>query len=220
MTAAIPPIYSAGAGAIGRTMPAESSDPSVRKKGTWRDWIPAGSPEPDRLLTRDELIAALGRVSPVGKANTSTALTEALTSRLAITENALRYLEQQGAFPAPTRQWHDGATRAVYPSWALPLLQTVRVLQLQGRDLAEIRAWTRAAAPTLAQDHTPPPLPTAAPTDPLTAILRRELHRLAHRHARLTGDAITGVEIRLVGGDGRATTYHVDIESVDDSDAI
>jgi len=97
-------------------------------KETWRDWMPEGAAEPERLLSRDELVARLGYYHIEADATD------------------LRFWEQRGILPRPVRQRRDGAMRTTYPEWALLLVQRIRQLQAEGFSLAQIRPRIRRFA--------------------------------------------------------------------------
>ena len=90
------------------------------KRKTWKDWMPEGTPEPEDLLTRDELIAELRR------------------DGVAVGVEDLRNWQSAGTIPYGVRRWHDGATRVLYPRWMGQVVGWLRRLQDEGADLSEI----------------------------------------------------------------------------------
>lgn len=96
------------------------------RRETWRDWVPPNVPEPRLLLTRVQLVEWFR------------------TLGIDVTENDLRFWEYKGILPHPVRQRYEGATRALYPDWFVPLVARLR--QLQDRDklsLEQIRSMLR-----------------------------------------------------------------------------
>lgn len=84
--------------------------------GDFRDWLPAGSPEPelDELITREEMLEQV-RAIP-----------------MRISESTLRNREAQGILPRPMRRWRGGSTKALYPTW-MPALVAYTDLLLDSR---------------------------------------------------------------------------------------
>jgi len=207
MVAAIPRVYRASPGALGTTMPAEKKP----NQATWRDWLPPGSPDPKVLLTREQIIETLRDFNSDGESKAKrTPYSAKLVASLSVTVNEMRYLEAQGVLPRPVRQWHEGAVRAVYPSWVALLVGWVRIFQLRGFGLSEIRPWIRANAAAIAQGITPKDAPSQVAEMALPAVVRRELQRLAQRHERLTGSTVTGIAVSITTADGQTTSYHID----------
>lgn len=95
---------------------------------TWEDWIdPAQYPALHQLVTRDELVK---------RANTFGAKK--------VTANDLRYWENIGVIPKSIKKRHEGATRAVYPTWMLLVVMMLRSMQEAGSSLDEVRDAIRA----------------------------------------------------------------------------
>jgi len=97
-------------------------------KQTWRDWMPEGTPEPDRILTRDELVERLRYYN------------------IDADTESIRFWERAGILPRPIRQRRDGATRTTYPDWMIYLVQRIRQLQAEGFSLEQIRPRVRRSA--------------------------------------------------------------------------
>ncbi len=97
-------------------------------KQTWRDWMPEGAPEPDRILTRDELVERLRYYN------------------IDADTESIRFWERAGILPRPIRQRRDGATRTTYPEWVIFLVQRIRQLQSEGFSLEQIRPRVRRSA--------------------------------------------------------------------------
>jgi hypothetical protein len=88
-------------GANGRAMPAEDAT----------TWTAYDAPESAVLLTRDELAAELRALGLDADGDT------------------VRYWEALGTLPRSIKRWHEGATRAIYPDWFVPLVLGLRELQ-------------------------------------------------------------------------------------------
>ncbi len=189
-------------------MPTEG--PAKTNRETWLDWLPEGGRTPE-LLTRDEVI---GRVR-ARDAEVST--------------SDLRYWEYAGVLPRPVRRWHQGATRAVYPDFAVSAIVEVRRLQDSRIPLDQIGQRVRERTRTIVfLTHGPPP--SAEPSDEEidqftaawvrhahddaipTAALIDEVQRLAERRARLTGAPIERAELRLTDAHGKRVSYPLSIK--------
>ncbi len=166
---------------------------------TWRDWLPPGADVPAELLTREQILERLRRW------------------RVEATEADLRYWEYEGILPRPVRQWHKGATRAVYPSWFPILVRQLRRLQREGLNLGEIAVRLRNHARLLlAHDddevgrqlrRLAPPGATTPEDISLPAELTIALERFARLHERFRDVPVARVEVHVIGTDGRATRY-------------
>ncbi len=152
------------------TQPA--GDGRAKGKGnreTWRDWLPAGTAAGE-LLTREQILERLRRW------------------RVEATEADLRYWEYEGILPRPVRRSHEGAVRAIYPAWFVPLVRELRHLQRSGLSLSEIAPRLRIHVRLmLAHDG----------DDPAT----RELRRFTGPRARTPEDIHLPPEL-LAGGEG------------------
>jgi len=165
------------------------------KPETWRDWLPAGGPEPDRLYTRDQVLDL------------------ARGMRAEVSTSDIRYWEQVGVLPRPVRRWHEGAVRAVYPLLIAYLIKELRRLQrYEGLSLAEARPrlrtyarmWLTYDAAYAQRDRVPEDLS-------LGPNLAGELERLANEWAELAGVPVDRVEVHVIGTSGRATKYPLPI---------
>lgn len=117
MASALAPVYDSTE-ALGLVMAGTITRP--RPRDTWEDWLPDDAPDPGEYLTRDELA-------------------ERLTAMGAdVGADDFRHWEAVGALPKTVRRWHDGATRAVYPDWFIPLVIGLRELQATKMSLADI----------------------------------------------------------------------------------
>ncbi len=166
----------------------EQGDDRTRRKAhrsTWQDLLPPDAPMPAELLTREELLARLA------------------TWRIEATEADLRYWEYEGILPRPVRRWHEGAVRAVYPPWFVPLVRDLRALQRQGLALSEIAARMPVRihlAATYEQDIPP--------------AVRREAERLARtleHEAGIRVDQVTVHTSQVAGDEQRTVHYTVPI---------
>ncbi len=182
--------------------------PAKPRKATWRDWLPKGSPEPDRLYTRDEIIAMIARRHVAGTQP--------------VTVGDLRYWESIGVLPHGVRQWRDGAARALFPDWYANLARRVRLLQRTGYSLDEIRPRIRAHfrlmfAHAGDDDGADDEFRNAAgrvrtaEEISLWPALVEELERLSRWRAQLTGSPTERVEVRVIGSDGTGTIYPLPI---------
>ncbi len=179
-----------------------AGDDRAKGKGnreTWRDWLPPGAEVPTELLTRDELLERLRHW------------------RVDATEADLRYWEYEGILPRPVRQRHEGATRAVYPSWFPLLVRQLRRLQREGFNLGEIAVRLRTHARLLLaydddevgqQLRRLAPRGATTPEDiPLPSELTAALEWFARLHERFRDVPVARVEVHVIGTDGRATRY-------------
>ncbi|MDP9470571.1 MAG: hypothetical protein M3Q71_07875 [Chloroflexota bacterium] len=179
------------------------------KPETWLDWLPAGAPEPE-LLSRDEVLARLQERG------------------VDVSSSDLRYWEYAGVLPRPIRRWHQGATRAVYPGFAVPLIADIRRRQRSRVPLDQIGPQIRERGRFMvalsvggdpstdeglarlfaAMDHA---LDDARPTPALID----EVGRLVERRERLTGIPIKHVELRVTDARGKSVTYPIPPRPVD-----
>lgn len=97
------------------------------KNATWRDWMPAGAPDPD-LLSHDELVHELHE------------------REIDVTPATLEHWRRNGVIPRPIRRRHQGNTRPVYPGWLVDAIVQLRELQDAGRSLEQIAPIMRARA--------------------------------------------------------------------------
>lgn len=103
------------------------------QRENWREWVPDAS-EP-RLITRGQVLDYLAR----------------LKTQPPVTANDLRYWEGLGVLPQPIRRRHEGATRALYPLWYVPLVRQLRLFQLAGFTLDALPERMRAQARLLSE---------------------------------------------------------------------
>lgn len=142
--------------------------PPVRlpRRTDWQTWLPAGVAEP-RTITRAALLDRLKQ------------------RNLLVTERELRYWESQGALPTPMRQYRDGGTHALYPSWHYQVVEQVPSLRGQGLGWAEIGDRLRDLFAGIAQrqifgeweTEKAPPLPAE-----LVTSLQRFMAQINHDH--------------------------------------
>ncbi len=100
------------------------------KKESWLDWLPAGVPEPDELLTRDDLLEGLRRDGVV------------------VREDDLQNWQGAGIVPYGVRRRHPSSRtgRMLYPWWMGHVLRDLRALQAEGRSLRSIEPILRQRA--------------------------------------------------------------------------
>ena len=179
---------------------------------TWRDWLSPGAPEPEALLTREEVI---DRLRSWG---------------IKATMADLRYWEYEGILPRPVRQRHADAVRAVYPDWFPHLVRQLRDLQGAGLTLNAIaprlrtharlmHAFDQGSASTHARDGAVRVPPWAQqPEDIMLGFdLAAALEHLADAHAKFRGVPVARIEVRVIGTDGRATMYPMPIAVSEDA---
>jgi DNA-binding transcriptional MerR regulator len=126
MAIALPTVYSAGAGAFGLPMPAQTT--VKQERITWRDWQPPGTPDPDELMTREEFVARLNDLA------------------VDVAESDLRYWEGLGILPRGIRKRRNKVTRVYYPRWLMASVELLRTLQGFGWSLQDIAPRLRATA--------------------------------------------------------------------------
>lgn len=93
---------------------------------TWLDWMPVSEltgarKESDELFTRDEILQELEKRGIV------------------INPETFRSWERYGLLPRAVRQWHQGAVRAVYPSWIVGAATLIRSLLDKGWSRGQIK---------------------------------------------------------------------------------
>lgn len=170
-----------------------TADPMPNQE-TWVDWMPPGSPEPEGLLTRDELVDRLRRRG------------------VDVTARTLAHWESVGALPRAVRRWRDGAPRALYPEWIVGLAAQVRDLaQHEGLSLREVGQHLRSQAQA-------PPVGTILPDGStfggvlfagfprtIAKMMDPALAAFVRRYTHTTGRHPTRVELHLV--DERGHTF-------------
>ncbi len=163
------------------------------KRETWRDWLLAGSVDPAEVLTRDDLVT---RLQDRG---------------VQVTTDDFRYWERIGVLPRAIRQRHDGATRAVYPDWFVPLV--IRLRTLQRRDNVPLvrigqalRTYARMVlADGLSMEEVPFSIPPPTEYDPREALanaLADLVRSLERQNVTLSAPIHQGILI-LCDRDGR-----------------
>ncbi len=200
------------------------------KRETWRDWMPDGAPEPDELLTRDELLERLRGEGFV------------------VSVDDLRNWQSTGTIPYGINRWRDGSVKTHYPRWMLDVVRTLRAMQSDGRKLAEIRSSLRdifdrrrsdpVAAAMGATGVHPDPIETAMQQagvhpDPVAAAMRAagiggavfatdpviegagdlapRLAEIAREHERAFGGRIVRAELRLIDEHGLPLVFRFDL---------
>lgn len=208
-------------------MPVKS--PARRKRQTWRDWLPPDIPEPDRLMTRSELLAELH------------------SEGVEVSTHDLDNWQVAGIIPYGLRRRHEGANRTLYPQWMIGTIRYLRELQDAGKPLSEIGAMLRvharimagidtatqrstATTPTSAPagsfraisvhdtltvdlEETASVVKTTAPRETLAAVpddIASRLREWAREHERLFGTKITRADVSLVDEYGHPLTFQFD----------
>ncbi len=168
--------------------------PTRSKQVTWRDppWSPVGAPEPDELMTRDELIEALNREG------------------LGVSVGDLRNWQSAGVVPYAVKRWTGDATRGVYPGWMVDVVRDLRRLQGEGYKLRQIgpllrtnERLRRAYAESTPLSGSERWAATNRPAD--LADIGPRLRAVAQSHELRTGTRICRVEavLELDGDDPR-----------------
>ena len=192
------------------TAPAPTGRTTKGSTATWRDWLPKGAPEPDDLLTREEVLDRLRSWS------------------VEATVNDLRYWEYEGILPRAVKRQHDGAVRAVYPEWFPHLVRHLRDLQAEGLTLNQITprlrtharltlAIEQASMSTLARDRAVriPPWAKQPEDIQLGFDVAAALEKVADAHAKFRGVPVARIEVHVIGTDGRATKYPMPIAAAE-----
>lgn len=204
------------------------------KRETWRDWMPADSPEPSDLLTRDQLITRLAEIG------------------VPVDDGTIRFWEYHGITPKPIRRWDADAkaARVYYPHWLLTIVLMLRELQKAGMSLDEIGPFLREYSPTAIaiaesaeglqrfaekiREKKPgefdDPIPNSLedPSWPAQSVFHfltnritnvdQSLQLIAGLYTRIVGTPIGRVEVVLYDSDGKEITVARSIE-VDTSDS-
>ncbi len=183
-------------------MPTDQKQDSAPSRETWIDWVPAEGREDalldaQPLLTRDELVAELRRGGDD------------------INPRNLVHWQSIGVTPYPERRYYKGATRVIYPRWAVNAIHLLKSLQDQGYSLREIGPILRGniSRQFMTQAHTPRQeeeqarraarlalFPLVEEVDPL-------IRSLARIHERLHGGQITRAEVRLIDDQEKGHVY-------------
>lgn len=128
-----------------------TSTSSKKERVTWRDWQPPGTPDPDELLTREELVARMNDLA------------------IDVDATDLRYWEGLGVLPRGVRKRIDKATYVFYPRWLMQSVELLRRLQAIGLSLEEIAPRLRetaADAVQVANETADKPLRVSRPGQP------------------------------------------------------
>ncbi len=162
---------------------AREKEPATKGQ-TWRDLLPD---MPDQqLVTREQLLATLEQAG------------------YPVTERSLRYWEAQGVVPRPVNQWHDGATRSVYPEWFDLIVHAVDQRRKQGESLANIAADIPRVVRTIAGLHWMAEK-NIAPFPPRVVPIIEELARHVEQVA---GRPVAAAALMFFGPDGEpVATY-------------
>jgi hypothetical protein len=203
----------AAAEVIQRMPNATTQTPPKPKKQTWRDWMPEGAPEPETLITREELIAEVQRVGE------------------SVDIYDIRNWQRDRIIPYGIRRWHDGAMRSLYPRGMTEIITSLRALQRAGDPLAAIALPLRVLAQTALPDgnatmHANAGTATATGGAAGMTSERREavaaasiavipddlVHHLAtwaDDHARTFRTNIVRVDVSLIDENGHPLTFRV-----------
>lgn len=128
-----------------------STTTSKKERVTWRDWQPPGTPDPDELLTREELVARMKDLA------------------INVSARDLIYWESLGILPRGVRVRRNNATYVVYPRWLMHSVELLRRLQAFGLSLEEIAPRLRetaARAVRIANETADKPLRVSRPGQP------------------------------------------------------
>lgn len=157
-------------------MTATTSKP---KRETWLDWLPSDAPDPLELITRQELAR---RVSDRG---------------FDVTNEKIGYWEKQGVLPLPVRRWHEGATRALYPSWMEDVVIRAIGLRERGESTSGIRQSTRDLTVTLGSKKQ---------LDVTEVFKAEDVNRAAREYAafhnKTNAEKITSIHVEFRGENG------------------
>ena len=190
-------------------MAAEATEaPAKPQPGTWKEWLPPGTPEPDDLLTRAEFLERLRQRG------------------VDVTESTLLHWERAGALPRPVRRWRGRTPATWYPGWLVPLAARIPDLQADGLELREIGPQLRAyittsdtarvrttenttmvkfsAGATMAAGGGAATIVAGQATED---DISPALLALARRYERITGARVVRVEGRITDADGGTVAY-------------
>ena len=208
MATAFPHVYDAGAGAFGLPMPAETT--AKPKHETWRDppWSRPDDPEPEHLVTREELLAQLR------------------WDGYPVADRTLRSWQQSGLVPRPVRRWHEGRPAALYPAWVEDLVLFALALKAGGTPIDEVREVVRRISWGDREMLTHVPLSTAgerkARIASNTAAARRMAEvvtEVARLHEQMFGSPILDARVQFVSGHGGRWEYRIKLDPpTDDQD--
>jgi hypothetical protein len=162
---------------------AREKEPAT-KGPTWRDLLPD---MPDQqLVTREQLLATLVR------------------GGVPVTERSLRHWEAQGVVPRPVNQWHDGATRSVYPEWFDLVVNAVASRREKGEGLASIKADIARVVRFIAGLH----WMTEKNIYPFPDKGVPDVEEAARHVAQVSGRPVAGAALVFIGPDGEpVATY-------------
>lgn len=103
--------------------------PVTKTRITWRDWQLPGTPDPDELLTREEMVERLKNLG------------------IPVAHTTLRYWELIGVLPRGVRMRRNKVTGVYFPRWLLISIVLLRRLQELGWSLQKIASRLRETAP-------------------------------------------------------------------------
>lgn len=161
-----------------------------KERVTWRDWQPPGTPDPDELLTREELVARLNDLA------------------IDITASDLRYWEGLGILPRGIRKRVGRATYVYYPRWLMMSIELLRRLQGYGWSLEKIAPRLRETVPMamqIANETAGKPLRVSRPGQPSVST-RGDV--VLVNYAREPAEASLFLDLaRLYGADSLRVTW-------------
>ena len=186
----------------------ETVDATAPKKAspkkTWRDWMPPGTPEPARLLTRDELAA------------------KAAYYNIDVDVRDLRFWAKTGVLPYPVMRHHGGTMKGFYPERILYLIRLIRQFQSEGLTLDQIAPRIRQSAHNMFDTSDPAITETrhnlpfwqfavGAEDVEFPSGLSADLVDLGRRIAGVTGVPTSHVNVIVVAADGAETRFTVPV---------
>lgn len=157
-----------------QSMPTQSRD-------TWGDWF-EDADDASELLTLQELLEEY--------------------PQLEVTPDTVRYWQKVDVLPQPHKRWHNGATRALYPStYAFMAIREILDLQNQGYSLQQIKERLRRRVNAWRNRR--------------FTMDRWEGSALemATEYEQATGNMVDRVQIVFVDSDGEVDPYSYDVGS-------
>ncbi len=177
-----------------------ATETQIKKRETWRAWMPADSAEPTTLLSREEFIERVNRFGAD------------------VDEGDLRYWEYQGILPRVVKKWSGKANRAYYPLWLVSIVVFLRELQRAGLSLQEIAPMLRQRTPravSMAEtierlrhdgrlsDADEQNLLADTAVEFMTEAMSKVLEDFGRRYARLTGEEVAQARVEFYDRQGR-----------------
>lgn len=172
---------------------------------TWRDppWSRPDSPEPEQLLTREQLVAQLQQ-----------------ESAQEIPDRTLRNWHGAGIVPRPIRRWHEGRPASLYAPWVVDLIIFASALRAAGLPLDTIRETIRnvdwpTATTTTATPPADPQERSARVASYLDALdnLVEEIQHVASLSERAFGIPILAAQLRFFSAHGDRKEHNIPLAS-------